>query len=286
MAIPSSFASTPVGERLGEILDEFRTVGQMSVGLGAPVRPDLSGMDLTTMVGTRTNALLNESIRAGDGVGGKAMLTGRPESVNSYVAAQGITHAHDKHVRIEGLETVAALPVMVDRVPRLVLYVADHRPVALGERWFGRFVPLVRRIAHDIAIEDEVRRRLERLRTPDEVAGGRLTRSDLLDIAQELAELAGAIDDLDLRARVERVRDRVTNGRSPAARAAAAGGLARREVEVLELVALGCNNRRVAENLGLSEGTVKSYLKNAMRKLNASNRVHAVRLARESGLVA
>lgn len=256
----------------------------MGVALGAEVRPDLSGMDLTTMLGTRTNALLNESIRAGDGVGGKAMITGRPESVNSYVKAQGITHAHDKHVRIEGLETVAALPVFVDRVPRLVVYVADHRTLGLGERWFGRFVPLVRRLAQDIAVEDEVDRRMKQLRMPDEVAAGALTRSDLLDIAQELAELAVDIDDAGLRARVERVRRRVTHGRSPASDSA--GVLARREVEVLELIALGCNNRQVAGNLGLSEGTVKSYLKNAMRKLNASNRVHAVRLARESGLVA
>ena len=40
-----------------------------------------------------------------------------------------------------------------------------------------------------------------------------------------------------------------------------------------------------AEALGIVESTVKSYLKSATRKLNANNRVHAVRMAREAGLI-
>jgi len=52
---------------------------------------------------------------------------------------------------------------------------------------------------------------------------------------------------------------------------------------VLAEVARGCTNDEVAEALGLLPNTVKSYLKSAMRKLGATNRVQAVNLARAAG---
>ncbi len=115
-----------------------------------------------------------------------------------------------------------------------------------------------------------------------------LTRADLRDISDELADLAALVDDESLRSRLEEVRHRVEQGRSPEPalpRKQVPTGLAAREVDVLAQVALGLSNRQVAEALGLVESTVKSYLKNAMRKLHATNRVHAVRLAREAGVI-
>ena len=170
----------------------------------------------------------------------------------------------------------------------MVVYVAARTQVALGDRWYDAFVPLVRRLERDVAVEDEVRRRLAALGAGPSVPApaSRLTAADLDDIAHELSDLAGLIEDEALRTRVEQVRDRVA--RRPAARPVSARppvGLAPREVEVLAQVSLGLSNRQVAEALGLEESTVKSYLKNAMRKLHASNRVHAVRLAREAGAI-
>jgi len=57
------------------------------------------------------------------------------------------------------------------------------------------------------------------------------------------------------------------------------------EVEVLIQVSLGRSNREAAEELGLLPNTVKSYLKTAMRKLEAKNRVQAITAAREAGLI-
>ncbi|MFD0488039.1 response regulator transcription factor [Saccharopolyspora spinosporotrichia] len=61
--------------------------------------------------------------------------------------------------------------------------------------------------------------------------------------------------------------------------------LSPRETEVLALVATGCTNDAVARRLGLLPNTVKSYLKSAMKKLDATNRVQAVNRARQAGLI-
>lgn len=52
-----------------------------------------------------------------------------------------------------------------------------------------------------------------------------------------------------------------------------------REQEVLKLVAAGKSNREIAEELSVSENTVKFHLKNIIQKLNVSNRAEAVMVA-------
>lgn len=56
-----------------------------------------------------------------------------------------------------------------------------------------------------------------------------------------------------------------------------------RERQVLKLAAEGWSNARIAEELGLHEGTVRNYVSEAISKLDASNRVDAARIAREKG---
>lgn len=55
--------------------------------------------------------------------------------------------------------------------------------------------------------------------------------------------------------------------------------LSRREREILELVSKGMSTDDVAEELGLSAHTVRTHVKNAMRKLEATTRAHAVAIA-------
>ena len=52
--------------------------------------------------------------------------------------------------------------------------------------------------------------------------------------------------------------------------------LTRREREVLDLITSGATNVRIAEQLVISEGTVKSHVKHILRKLRVSNRAEAV----------
>ena len=54
------------------------------------------------------------------------------------------------------------------------------------------------------------------------------------------------------------------------------GLLTRRELEVLKLLVVGAQNRRIADQLVISPGTVKSHVAQILRKLGASNRSQAV----------
>lgn len=52
--------------------------------------------------------------------------------------------------------------------------------------------------------------------------------------------------------------------------------LSRREIEVLQLMAMGQTNGEIATHLTISEGTVKSHVKHILRKTRAANRAEAV----------
>ncbi|MER3444996.1 MAG: DNA-binding response regulator [Meiothermus sp.] len=56
-----------------------------------------------------------------------------------------------------------------------------------------------------------------------------------------------------------------------------------RERRVLRLAGEGRTSAEIAAELGLSEGTVRNYLSEAISKLGVQNRVEAARIAREKG---
>lgn len=58
-----------------------------------------------------------------------------------------------------------------------------------------------------------------------------------------------------------------------------------RELAVLECVAAGQSNRDVAVELGLAEETVKSHLKNIFQKLDVTDRLRAVTVAAQRGIL-
>ena len=62
-------------------------------------------------------------------------------------------------------------------------------------------------------------------------------------------------------------------------------GITRRELEILELIALGLSNREIASRSFVSENTVKTHAASVFEKLNAKRRTQAVQLAKEAGLI-
>jgi DNA-binding NarL/FixJ family response regulator len=72
---------------------------------------------------------------------------------------------------------------------------------------------------------------------------------------------------------------RVEGGSAPVARELTPEvPLTRRESDVLDELVLGQSNRKIGENLFISEDTVKSHVKAILRKLGARDRAHAVSL--------
>jgi DNA-binding NarL/FixJ family response regulator len=61
--------------------------------------------------------------------------------------------------------------------------------------------------------------------------------------------------------------------------------LTRREIEVLQLIASGNPNKLVADNLSVTEDTVKMHVKSILSKLGANDRTHAVTIALKRGII-
>ncbi|MFI9811026.1 response regulator transcription factor [Saccharothrix variisporea] len=74
-------------------------------------------------------------------------------------------------------------------------------------------------------------------------------------------------------------------GFTPTAEAGSRRALSRREYEVLQLIADGLENQAVANELYVSVETVRTHVKNILRKLRARDRTHAVSLAYQAGLL-
>ena len=61
--------------------------------------------------------------------------------------------------------------------------------------------------------------------------------------------------------------------------------LSKREREIMDLLAQGMTGEEVAAHLVLSAETVKTHIRNAMNKLEANTRVHAVAIALREGYI-
>jgi DNA-binding NarL/FixJ family response regulator len=61
--------------------------------------------------------------------------------------------------------------------------------------------------------------------------------------------------------------------------------LSEREIEVLRLIGAGNSNKLIADQLSISEATVKSHVTNILSKLGANDRTHSVTIALKRGII-
>ncbi len=61
-------------------------------------------------------------------------------------------------------------------------------------------------------------------------------------------------------------------------------GMSKREIEAARLVARGCSDAEIAEELGISESTAHKHVESGRRRLNAKNRAHMAALSVSLGI--
>jgi DNA-binding CsgD family transcriptional regulator len=100
-----------------------------------------------------------------------------------------------------------------------------------------------------------------------------------VDDMAEPDEVVSVADDTQIAVFARRRFVRPDHGTGPA------GPLSAREREILARVARGQDGPEIAEDLVVSPATVRTHIGNAIRKLGARSRAHAIAIALQRGLI-
>ncbi|OKK13798.1 response regulator [Streptomyces sp. CB02400] len=262
-------------------LARLRRATGLPVAFGGLVEPGRRQVRISELSGTATPALSALAVTSGNGLGGKAVALARPCAVTDYSVSRQISHEYDLPVAAEGLRAVVAVPVVVRRRVRAVLYGALRAAHPLGDRTLGAAVQAARDVEQALVVREEAATLVAAAGPgagrPDPVAGA--AREQVREAHAALRALAPRIADPVLRAELLDACALLTAGTAPSP----AVRLAPREVDVLACVAAGATNGAAAERLGVTAETVKAYLRSAMRKLGVRTRGQAVVAARRAG---
>lgn len=182
---------------------------------------------------------------------------------------------------------MAAAPVVVGRLPIAVLYGAYRNGDVAG----GRVMDIVAKEARCLEQElvmgttasltnsayecDDSIRELVELRDRDRVR----------DAHAQLRSVIGNVEQEDIRIRLADTIRRLEPATLDSGDGVPHAVLTPREVDTLSLVGQGLTNAQIATLLGLSVGTIKSYMKTTVSKLGANTRFEAVVLARRAKLL-
>ncbi|MGX1510348.1 helix-turn-helix transcriptional regulator [Streptomyces collinus] len=254
-----------------------RTTG-LPVAFGGLVESGRRQVRISELSGTATTALSALAVTAGNGLGGRAVALSRPCAVTDYTVSRQISHEYDLPVAAEGLRSVLAVPVVVRRRVRGVLYGALRSAQPLGDRTLSAAVAAARDAEQALVLRDEADELLTAAAPTPGPADG-TAWEQVREAHAALRALAPRITDPALRDELLRACGLLVAGGGPVP----GPRLAPREVDVLACVAGGATNGEAAERLGVGPETVKSYLRSAMRKLGARTRTEAVASARRTG---
>ncbi|NDK89746.1 GAF domain-containing protein [Gordonia desulfuricans] len=235
------------------------------------------GVRLSRFVGPTVGALDGVAVELGHGLGGKVVTLNRPMVVDDYLRTPRITHRYNSVIAAEGLRAMAATPVVVDRAPIAVLYLAVHTDDPIGDRALDALAVESR------ALEQRIVASRASVAAAGADADADSLRIRLTEAYAQLRDLARSVDDEALATQITQITRTLLDDEAQAT--AVAVELTRREQDVLALAALGYTNARIAENLGIGVHTAKGYMKDVLRKLGAAGRLEAVVIARRAGLL-
>lgn len=271
------------GSGIAGALSGAQETTRLDVLFGGYTAPDADRFTITHTVGVRTSALNGLVIRRGAGLGGLAYAHATPAVAPDYLHDPTISRDYDRAVSAEALRSVAALPIVIDGEARGIIYGARRHAGPFTESEVKSVSQAAGAIAFRVAVDDAVAKQTAAAETAEYLRSVRSTPTDReweqVRVAfADLRQFARGISDPDAQAELQAILGKLAPGE-----AAEGPQLSAREVDVLALVALGLSNREIGERLNLELETVKSYLRAAMRKLGAHNRVECVALARSFG---
>lgn len=236
---------------------------------------------VTALSGTHGLSLQGLRVANRRGLGGKAMVEHRPRFTRDYMSSRHISHDYDTEIGAEDIVMLVAVPVVVEGETRAVLYGGTRGESPPDES----FLRAAAGVSHTLA--DEIRMEDTRIQSPPEPAAPELPGpllEELRNSHAEIRRIAAETTDPVARARLSSLEHRLAGlGRGPQPHETI--HLTDRELDVLTHAALGGTNAEIGVVLGIAESTVKSYLKTAMGKLEASTRHAAVAAARGFGLI-
>ena len=263
-------------------LVRMRRLTGLPVAFGGLVEAGRGQVRISELSGTATPALRALAVASGNGLGGRAVALARPCAVADYSSSPQISHEYDAPVAAEGLRSMLAVPVVVRRRVRGVLYGALRSAQPLGDRTLSLAMEAARDVEQALVVQEEVRglMAVAAHTEPDRDPAEGAVVEQVRQAHAALRALAPRITDPVLRAELLDACELLASGAS-----AAEVRLTPRELDVLACLAAGATNAAAAERLGLRPETVKSYLRSAMRRLGAHTRGEAVASARRAGLL-
>lgn len=211
----------------------------------------------------------------------RVVLIDGTEVVNTGI--RGVLAKHGDQVRLVGQvrPDVVVADVITDVHPDVALVVLcggrECSALALaGELESKHSVPVL--VLSEVTDERWLYEALRR-----GVTGYLLISADGTQLADALVQVAGGarVLDPDLASRIALSAAHASeDGGWPGSHF----GLSRRETDVLRLLSDGLSNRRIAEELGVGDETVKTHLRKIYKKLGVQDRTQAVSLALRQGL--
>lgn len=235
---------------------------------------DQGAIAVTESVGHQTAALRTILVTPQRGLGGLIWLNRRTTLIRDYGSAREITHDFDDQILGEGITDLAAAPIVVDGSVRGLIYAGWRGGGHLGSDAVTALSVEAGRVAAELRTRDEVDRRLGAMVVRQQ------SQAPATEWLDELRDIAAASGDDETRRRLLDLVDQAGGARETGEPSIP---LTPRQLEVLALVAMGFGNRVVADRLGLTVDTVKTYLRAAMVRLGAHTRHEAVIKARGAG---